>query len=47
LIKKQGKEAVVQIGAFKFDVKFSGAEKQFIGRASARTEPNQERETTQ
>jgi len=44
LIKKQGKEAVVQIGAYKFDVKFSGAEKQFIGRTPAKTEPNQVRE---
>ncbi|MCJ7762032.1 hypothetical protein MUP38_01085 [Candidatus Bathyarchaeota archaeon] len=46
LIKKQGKDAVVQIGAYKFDVKFSGAEKQFIGRAPAKTEPYQEREAT-
>ena len=46
LINKQGKEAVVQIGAYKFDVRFSGAEKQFIGRAPAKTELNQEREAT-
>jgi len=46
LIKKQGKEAVVQIGAYKFDVRFSGAEKQFIGRAPAKTELNQERVAT-
>ena len=46
LIKKQGKEAVVQIGAYKFDVKFSGTEKQFIGRAPAKTEAKQKREAT-
>lgn len=46
LIRKQGKEAIAQIGAYKFDVKFSGAEKQFIGRAPAKTEPYQEREAT-
>jgi hypothetical protein len=46
LIRKQGKEAIVQIGAYKFDVKFSGAEKQFIGRAPAKTDPYQEREAT-
>lgn len=44
LIKKQGKEAVVQIGAYRFDVRFSGTEKQFIGRAPAKTETNEERE---
>ena len=42
LIRKKGKEAVVQIGAYKFDVKFSGAEKQFIGRAPSKTEAKQE-----
>ena len=42
LIKKQGKEAVVQIGNHAFDVKFSGAEKQFIGRAPSKTEAKQE-----
>lgn len=46
LIRKQGKEAVVQIGAFKFDVKFSGAEKQFIGRAPSKTEIIEERVAT-
>ena len=46
LIEKQGKEAVVQIGAYRFGVKFSGAEKQFIGRAPAKTELNPEREAT-
>ena len=46
LIKKQGKEAVVQIGDYRFDVKFSGAEKQFIGRAPAKTELNQEHMAT-
>jgi hypothetical protein len=28
----QGKDAIVQMGAYKFEVKFSGAEKQFISR---------------
>lgn len=46
LIKKQGKEATVQIGAYKFDVKFSGTEKQFIGRTPAKTELNQRRVAT-
>lgn len=46
LIKKQGKEAVVQIGDYSFDVRFSGAEKQFIGRTPAKTELNQETEAT-
>jgi hypothetical protein len=45
-IKKQGKEAVVQIGDYTFDVRFSGAEKQFIGRTPAKTQLNQEREAT-
>jgi DNA transposition AAA+ family ATPase len=38
LIKKQGKEVVVQIGDYNFSVKFSGAENQFIGRAPAKTQ---------
>jgi len=42
LIKEQGKDAVVQIGAYRFGVKFSGAEKQFIGRSPVKAEPNQE-----
>jgi hypothetical protein len=46
LIKKQGKEAIVQIGNHTFDIKFSGVEKQFIGRAPAKTEPNKDREAT-
>jgi hypothetical protein len=46
LINKQGKEAVVQIGDYSFDVRFSGAEKQFIGRAPAKTELNRERVAT-
>jgi hypothetical protein len=37
-IEKQGKEAVVQIGAYNFDIRFSGAEKQFIGRAPVKTQ---------
>jgi hypothetical protein len=36
LIETQGKDAMVQIGPNKFDVKFSGAEKQFIGRAPSK-----------
>jgi hypothetical protein len=38
LIKKQDKEPVVQIGDYNFSVKFSGAEKQFIGRAPVKTQ---------
>jgi len=33
LIEKQGKNVRVQIGQHTFEVRFSGAEKQFIGRA--------------
>jgi hypothetical protein len=40
LIEKQGKGAVVQIGAHRFDVKFSGAEKQFIGRDPEKSKLN-------
>jgi hypothetical protein len=43
LIKKQGKEAVVQIGAYSFEVRFSGTEKQFIGRAPLKTELDEKR----
>jgi hypothetical protein len=44
LINREGKKTVVQIGAYKFEVKFSGAEKQFIGRSllKLKTELNQE-----
>lgn len=37
LIEKQGKGVTIQIGQHKFEVKFSGAEKQFIGRAPVKT----------
>lgn len=33
LIEKQGNGVTVEIGGQKFEVKFSGAEKQFVGRA--------------
>ncbi|MGA2385277.1 MAG: hypothetical protein ABSG33_01945 [Candidatus Bathyarchaeia archaeon] len=38
LIKKQDKEPVIQIGDCNFTVRFSGAEKQFIGRAPVKTQ---------
>jgi hypothetical protein len=38
LIKKQDKELVIQIGNYSFTVRFSGAEKQFIGRAPVKTQ---------
>jgi len=33
LIEKQGKDTIVQIGTDRYAVKFSGSERQFIGRA--------------
>jgi len=33
LIEKQGNGVIVQIGPYKFELKFSGSERQFIGRA--------------
>ena len=38
LIEKQGKGAIVQIGPSKFEVKFSGADSQFIGRAPIKSQ---------
>jgi hypothetical protein len=37
LIEKQGNGITVQIGPYKFEAKFSGADKQFIGRATVKT----------
>jgi len=37
LIEKQDKGAIVQMGPHKFEVKFSGEQKQFIGRAPVKT----------
>ena len=38
LIKNHDKEPVIQIGNYNFNVKFSGAEKQFIGRTPVKTQ---------
>jgi hypothetical protein len=38
LIEKQGRGITVQIGQHEFEVKFSGAQKQFIGRAPVKTQ---------
>jgi hypothetical protein len=38
LIEKQGKGVTVQIGQHRFEVKFSGADSQFIGRAPIKSQ---------
>jgi len=43
LIEKQGNGARVQIGSYKFECKFSGDQKQFIGRALSKHQANTER----